>query len=165
VEGAEYKAFSGEPVSGGAVSETGTTAAGAENGAAKPSRAEPLRAAESLVPEPFKRPGRPKGLGKVPGSGRRAGTPNRRTAVAAEWMASFEPAAKRAMSQLLDQQNLDPAVRIKVLALWASYKWGLPVAKSEVSGKIESKPVTAGEAGQTVADAALAVALARKALP
>jgi hypothetical protein len=51
-------------------------------------------------------------------------------------MARFEPAAKRAMRDLLNERNLDPEVKLKVLALWASYKWGRPVEhqRREISG-------------------------------
>ena len=40
-----------------------------------------------MTDTPKRRPGRPKGLGKVPGSGRRRGTPNKHSAEMREYIA------------------------------------------------------------------------------
>jgi hypothetical protein len=97
-------------------------------------------------------------------AGRPRGSRNRVTREIRELAQRYTRRALRAAWKL-SQEAGEEEVRLRALGLILSYGHGKPTQATEISAKIESKPVTAGEAGQTVADAALAVALARKTMP
>lgn len=80
-----------------------------------------------------RRPGRPKGLPKPPGSGRKPGTPNRVTRDVREAAGKHGTKALKALVELLDAP--DPKIRTIAAREILDRAYGRPLTPSEVTGK------------------------------
>ena len=92
---------------------------------------------------PLRRPGRPMGLGKPPGSGRRLGVPNKVTATI---KALALPYARRAFAMLarLLKTSGDDKVRLAAAREILDRAYGRPVSPTEVTGK-DGSPIVPPE--------------------
>lgn len=85
---------------------------------------------EVLLP---RRPGRPKGLPKPPGSGRQKGTPNKVGLAARELAAKHTPKAFATLAKLLDSS--DPRVAAMAAQQILDRRFGKPISPTEITGR------------------------------
>ncbi len=81
--------------------------------------------AENTLPaeSPKRKPGRPRGLGKVPGSGRAKGVPNKKTAEVRELLLSLKCDPVRGMALIAMNKKNPPELRGRMYSELAQYMW------------------------------------------
>lgn len=89
-------------------------------------------ASEVLGAAVRRRPGRPKGLPKPEGSGRKPGTPNRVGKEARELASKYTTKAFKRLGELA--QHPDPKVAVLAIQQILDRRFGKPVSPSEISG-------------------------------
>jgi hypothetical protein len=106
---------------------------------------------ETSAPEilPPRRCGRQKGMPRVPGSGRVAGTKNRRTLEIEALLRPTVPGIKRRLREIIKDPNVEPELFLRAAQLVFAYVYGRPVERKEISGP-DGAPVETRNTSVTV---------------